>query len=94
MITALRTHPSFFNKLSFFFFGHVHGQPIILNIVEKTVNDRGLCSFQNSSGMPVSGFIEVLQFYHESIMTEHERKVMIQKSGVCIGSWLAPRSAT
>ncbi|CAN7939463.1 unnamed protein product [Ixodes hexagonus] len=54
------------------------------------MNQFGLCRFQNSFGIPLSGLIELLQLYLRSTMIEQGGKVFIQKSGVYIGSCLAP----
>ncbi|XP_042150172.1 uncharacterized protein LOC121838157 [Ixodes scapularis] len=64
--------------------------PFLIKCVDEAINEFGLCRFQNASGIPLSGFIQLLQLYLRSTMIEQNGEVFIQKSGVCIGSCLAP----
>lgn len=53
-------------------------------------NDNDELAFVNRSGIPVEAFLELLSFYLQSTVVGFEDKVYVQKSGVCIGSKVAP----
>ncbi|XP_040074886.2 uncharacterized protein LOC115330777 [Ixodes scapularis] len=63
---------------------------ILLDAVEKAITTQGIVKFQNSSGIPLSAFLQLIRVYLRSTMVEHDGKIYLQKSGVCIGSCLAP----
>ncbi|KAM7287717.1 uncharacterized protein ISCGN_031408 [Ixodes scapularis] len=63
---------------------------ILLDAVEKAITTQGIVEFQNSSGIPLSAFLQLIRVYLRSTMVEHDGKIYLQKSGVCIGSCLAP----
>ncbi|XP_040074891.1 uncharacterized protein LOC115330014, partial [Ixodes scapularis] len=62
----------------------------LLGFVSEAVHLRGVIDFQNSCGISLSAFLELIRLYLQSTLVEHEGKVFLQKSGVCIGSCLAP----
>lgn len=46
--------------------------------------------FQNSTGMSVTNFMVMLEFYLNSIFILYEGKHYLQRHGICIGSCVAP----
>ncbi|KAM7304805.1 hypothetical protein ISCGN_014705 [Ixodes scapularis] len=63
---------------------------ILLNSVSEAIEMHGVTSFQNASGIPTGGFLDLLRLYLRSSLVEYEGEIFIQRSGVCIGSCLAP----
>ncbi|XP_077516534.1 uncharacterized protein LOC144126337 [Amblyomma americanum] len=62
----------------------------LLSCVESSIDAFGSVAFQNSSGMSVGGFLELLTVYLNSTFVKWGESSHIQKSGVCIGSCIAP----
>ncbi|XP_049528721.1 LOW QUALITY PROTEIN: uncharacterized protein LOC125947615 [Dermacentor silvarum] len=62
----------------------------MLKCVEGCIDNFGSIAFQNETGVAVSGFLEMLTFYLKSTFVSWEESQYIQKSGICIGSCLAP----
>ncbi|KAM7300889.1 uncharacterized protein ISCGN_016468 [Ixodes scapularis] len=63
---------------------------ILLNSVSEAIQMHGVTRFQNASGIPTGGFLDLLRLYLRSSLVEYEGEIFIQRSGVCIGSCLAP----
>ncbi|KAM7297286.1 uncharacterized protein ISCGN_022439 [Ixodes scapularis] len=63
---------------------------IILISVSEAIEMHGVTRFQNASGIPTGGFLDLLRLYLISSLVEYEGEIFIQRSGVCIGSCLAP----
>ncbi|CAN8014869.1 unnamed protein product [Ixodes persulcatus] len=59
----------------------------LLEIVLKTNGELG---FRNSSGLAMDDFLEMLQFYLNSMVVGWNNSYFLQKQGVCIGSCVAP----
>ncbi|XP_075730561.1 uncharacterized protein LOC142772252 [Rhipicephalus microplus] len=62
----------------------------VLQCLEGCIYSFGSINFQNASGMPVHGFQELLSFYLKSMVASWNEQHLIKKSGICIGSCLAP----
>ncbi|XP_040075942.1 uncharacterized protein LOC120848078, partial [Ixodes scapularis] len=62
----------------------------LLASISDAIFEHGAVDFQNSSGVSVSGFVDLTHLYLQSTLVEHERGIYRQKKGVCIGSCLAP----
>lgn len=62
----------------------------VLFFVSETIHLHGEVRFQNSAGISVSRFLDLIDLYLRSTLVEHEGRVYAQKTGVCIGSCLAP----
>lgn len=58
--------------------------------VSECIDRHGAVKFQNSCGVNVSHFLELLRFYLQSTFISHDNRLMVQKEGICIGSCLAP----
>lgn len=52
--------------------------------------DNDEIRFSNNCGVSVNTFMEILSFYLESTFVEWKGKFYVQKTGVCIGSKVAP----
>ncbi|KAM7298541.1 uncharacterized protein ISCGN_019135 [Ixodes scapularis] len=63
---------------------------VLMNCVEQAVTQFGLVKFQNSTGISFDAFLQLIRLYLRSTLVEHKGKIFTQKSGVCIGSCLAP----
>lgn len=62
----------------------------VLSCVEQCIDKYGAVSFQNEAGMSCSQFLELLQIYLNSTFITWDNQCFLQKSGVCIGSCIAP----
>lgn len=62
----------------------------LLSCVEACIDGYGAISFQNSSGIPVDKFLELLALYLRSTFSTWEGNIYLQNNGICIGSCLAP----
>lgn len=63
----------------------------LLNSVEQCiVEDNDEISFRNSTGISTQSFLEILTFYLKSTFVVWLGNLYMQKSGVCIGSSVAP----
>ncbi|XP_075740507.1 uncharacterized protein LOC142786762 [Rhipicephalus microplus] len=58
--------------------------------VSDCIDRYGNVKFQDSCGISVRNFLEMLTFYLRSTFIKYDDKLYIQKEGVCIGSCLAP----
>ncbi|KAG0432358.1 hypothetical protein HPB47_020938, partial [Ixodes persulcatus] len=56
----------------------------------EAVTKSGLVKFQNSSGAFIDVFIHLIRLHLQSTLVEYHGKVYRKRSGVCIGSCLAP----
>ncbi|XP_077513206.1 uncharacterized protein LOC144124433 [Amblyomma americanum] len=65
-------------------------QSAVIAEISKCIDRHGGTKFQNSSGINVSMFLEMLRFYLQSTFARVDDSFFIQKQGVCIGSSLAP----
>lgn len=63
---------------------------LIPDSVSNDIHEHGICHFQNSSGVSVEGFIDLIDTYLQSTLVEYEGNIYSQKKGVCIGSCPAP----
>lgn len=63
---------------------------LILARVAKSIDKYGSVALQNTVGISVCGFLELLDFYLRSTYVEFEGSPHLQKQGVCIGSCIAP----
>ncbi|KAM7283723.1 uncharacterized protein ISCGN_000829 [Ixodes scapularis] len=64
--------------------------PTMLCFISEAIHLHGAVRFQNSAGISVSGFLDLNDLYLRSTLVEHEGRIYAQKTGVCIGSCLAP----
>ncbi|XP_077502011.1 uncharacterized protein LOC144113013 [Amblyomma americanum] len=65
-------------------------QSVVIAEISKCIDRHGGTKFQNSSGINVSMFLEMLRFYLKSTFARVDDSYFIQKQGVCIESSLAP----
>lgn len=65
-------------------------QDALLQCVEQAIDRLGAVTFQNSSGVSVGGFLEMLGMYLRSTFATWDTGVYLQKRGICIGSCIAP----
>lgn len=63
---------------------------VFMDCVEQAVTQFRLVKFQNSTGISFDAFLQLIRLYLSSTLVEHKGKILTQKSGVCIGSCLAP----
>ncbi|EEC11038.1 hypothetical protein IscW_ISCW019300 [Ixodes scapularis] len=64
--------------------------PTMLGFVSEDIHLHGVVRFLNSAGILVSGFLDLHDRYLRSFPAEQEGRVFVQKSGIRIGSCLAP----
>lgn len=62
----------------------------LLQCVQDSIDQYGPLSFQNDAGIPEGKFMALLELYLRSTYVEWDGSLYLQKSGVCIGSCLAP----
>lgn len=62
----------------------------LLRCVECCIDDFGSIAFQNATGISVTNFLALLGLYLKSTFASWNNSTYIQKSGVCIGSCIAP----
>lgn len=65
-----------------------HGK--LLLFLEKCIVKYGSVAFQNSTGVSVKGFLELLTVYLNSTFKIWDDKLYIQSNGICILSCIAP----
>ncbi|XP_040079191.1 uncharacterized protein LOC115318693, partial [Ixodes scapularis] len=70
------------------FYSLPHDQ--LLTSVKDCIEANGELAFRSSSGVPIESFMELLQFYLNSMIVGWRDGCYLQKSGVCIGSCVAP----
>ncbi|CAN7976635.1 unnamed protein product, partial [Ixodes persulcatus] len=63
---------------------------ILLDSVEEAITKQGPVKFQNASGISLNAFLQLIAVYLRSTLIEHGGRIYTQKSGICIGSCLAP----
>jgi hypothetical protein len=68
---------------------------IILEIIEEEISKFGVIEFQNSVGLDVFQFKELVGICMKSSVVEDDvsGELFLQKKGICIGSRIAPRIA-
>lgn len=63
----------------------------LMRCVKETITeDNDEVSFRNNAGISIDSFLELLLFYLGSTVVSFENGLYVQKSGVCIGSRVAP----
>ncbi|XP_077522983.1 uncharacterized protein LOC144133723 [Amblyomma americanum] len=62
----------------------------LMSVLRSTIEEDGAVSFQNSAGISTDTFLELLTVYLDSTVVAHNQKHYVQKSGICIGSKVAP----
>lgn len=62
----------------------------LLQCVQEGIDSFGSLAFQNETGIPEDKFLAMLEHYLASTYIEWDSRLYLQKSGVCIGSCLAP----
>ncbi|XP_077516749.1 uncharacterized protein LOC144127710 [Amblyomma americanum] len=65
-------------------------QDSLLTSVRNCIDRHGVIPFQNSSGLSVDNFLELLSTYLKSTFAVWEGTIVTQKNGICIGSCVAP----
>ncbi|KAM7309437.1 uncharacterized protein ISCGN_013068 [Ixodes scapularis] len=63
---------------------------VLMDCIEQAVTQSGVAKFQNSTGITLEAFLQLVDVYLRSTLVEHQGNIYRQKSGVCIGSCLAP----
>lgn len=58
--------------------------------VRECIETKGPVAFQNSSGLSIDNFLELLSFYLSSTIVDFNNDSYVQKQGICIGSCIAP----
>lgn len=58
--------------------------------VTSCIDASGVIPFQNSIGMTVDNFLTLLEAYLNSTFISFDKRLYVQKKGICIGSCLAP----
>lgn len=58
--------------------------------MEECIENNGLVAFQNECGLSMGVFLDLLMHYLQSLFVCFEGKTFVQRSGVCIGSCVAP----
>lgn len=64
--------------------------PLLVAVEECIKVDNDELAFRNCSGISVESFLELLSFYLNSTFVGFNDGIFLQKSGVCIGSKVAP----
>lgn len=62
----------------------------LMVILRRTIEEQGCTSFQNAAGINVDTFLELLSAYLTATVVAHQEQHFVQRSGVCIGSRVAP----
>ncbi|XP_040070667.3 uncharacterized protein LOC120843379, partial [Ixodes scapularis] len=70
------------------FYSIPHGE--LMTAVEECIHTNGAVAFSSSSGVSCDSFLELLHFYIQSTYVTYEGDTFLQKSGICIGSSVAP----
>lgn len=65
-------------------------QASLLYILRKTIEKQGVTAFQNAAGINLDSFLELLRVYLTATVVSHENLSYVQRSGLCIGSRVAP----
>lgn len=73
-------------KDTYYSIPHASIMPILRDSIEK----QGVSPFQNAAGVNVDSFLELLGCYLTATVVSHEGQAYVQRSGVCIGSRVAP----
>ncbi|MDD9361341.1 MAG: reverse transcriptase domain-containing protein, partial [Anaplasma sp.] len=63
----------------------------LMSILRHIIEEQGSIPFQNAAGINVDTFLELLSGYLTSTVVAHQGQHFLQKSGVCIGSRIAPQ---
>lgn len=63
---------------------------LLKNVKLCICEDNDEVKFRNDCGVPVESFMEVLFFYLSSTFVGWNEAIYVQKSGICIGSKVAP----
>lgn len=63
----------------------------LMTILHSTIKKQGTTAFQNAAGINVDTFLELLVVYLNKTVVEHQDQQLVHKSGVCIGSRVAPQ---
>lgn len=62
-----------------------------MKVLRETIEEQGITIFQNAAGMSLDSFLELsLCVYLTATVVTHRDQIFVQKSGVCIGSRVAP----
>lgn len=62
-----------------------------MSILRQTIEEHNSTSFQNAAGINLDTFLELLSAYLKATVVAHQGRHFVQKSGVCIGSRVAPQ---
>lgn len=62
----------------------------LMRAVDECIESSGSVTFMSASGIAVDTFLELLRFYLDSTYVAFEDDTFLQKSGVCVGSSVAP----
>ncbi|XP_042144719.1 uncharacterized protein LOC121834881, partial [Ixodes scapularis] len=62
----------------------------LMQAVEECIDTFGAVAFSSSCGIASDSFLELLNFYLASTFVTFEGNTFLQKSGICIGSNVAP----
>lgn len=64
--------------------------PPLLAAVQSCIESNGELAFRNATGISIEDFLELLIYYLKSTYIGWKDDLYLQKSGVCIGSCVAP----
>lgn len=71
-----------------FFYSIPHGD--LIQAVQLCIDLNGSVAFQNSTGISVEKLLDHLPFYLNSTFISFKGNTFLRKSGICIGSSVAP----
>ncbi|KAM7312836.1 reverse transcriptase domain-containing protein [Ixodes scapularis] len=62
----------------------------LMPILRETIEEHGVTPFQTAAGINIDAFLELLGVYLTATVISYEGLDYVQKSGICIGSRVAP----
>lgn len=65
-------------------------QDRLLMCIEDSVDSFGVIAFQNAAGVSIKGFLDLISTYLHSTFATWNGSTYLQKTGICIGSCIAP----
>lgn len=62
----------------------------LFSAIRKCIDVNGVVSFQNTAGVSVEDFLNLLEAYLNCTFISFDNQLYLQKKGICIGSCVAP----
>lgn len=62
----------------------------LFKVLRERIDAYGELKFNGETGANSAGFLELLEFYLQSTVIQFDERFFVQRSGICIGSELAP----